>query len=326
MPCDHEGTCPITPSQRDFLARIGAEIERADAFLSEHRSTDEEKARLAEFTLGAFAGGRIDASRFQTLLASGSRSDPATLERVEQARDVLREMTTRIDAMTKVECPPGAALRNVVAETLGLVGRVFGAARVIELARTERYRESEHGRYLAGLPFVQWSRAEREVAPWMRVKVRGEDLHAAALAEFLDGGLHIVLKVLGAVSAPAPLARLVTPGTYVAQVRGKADLDGFRSFAGPAVAAFVPEGAAIFRHDPRAGRRTWERFQIEALPARPRRALGGQSAAQMAEDLALLEMLSKVPTVSADAAGEAAPVDPADQLASWLLHEAGLGQ
>ena len=59
--------------------------------------------------------------------------------------------------------------------------------------------------------------------------------------------------------------------------------------------------------------------------ARPSaRAVGGLSSAQMAEDLALLETLSKVPAARTDAQRADAPVDPADQLASWLLHEAGL--
>jgi len=324
MPCDNHDDCPISGAQREFRARIAAEIERADAFLAEHRCTDEEKAELTGVTLGAFAGGRIDASRFQALLAAGGRTDPATLDRVEEARNVLRELAEHVDAMTKIACPPGAALRNVVADALGAVGRVFGAARVVELARTERFRESEHGRYLLGLPFAQWSRAERAVAPWIRVRVRGDDVHAAALAEFLDGGLHVILKVEGA-CPPAPLARLASPNVYVAQVPGKPQLDGFRSLTGPAVAAFVPEGCALFTHDPRRGRRPWERFEVVEMPSAPRRALAGHSAAQMGEDLALLETLSSTPSVRAAGEGEApAAVDPADRLASWLLDQAGL--
>ena len=325
MQCDNHTDCPISASQHDFRARIAAEIERAEAFLADHRSTDEEKAQLTGVTLGAFAGGRIDASRFQSLLAGGSRTDPATLEQVEHAIAKLRELTEQVEAMTKIECPQGAGLRNVVADALGAIGRVFGAARVVELARTGRFRETEHGHYLLGLPFAQWSRAERAVAPWMRVKVRGTDLHAAGLAEFLDGGLHIVLKISGD-CPPAPLARLITPGVYVAQVPGKPGLDGFRSFVGPAIAAFVPDGAALFKHDPRLGARVWERFEISEMPRAPRRAVGGLSAAQMTEDLRLLEALSSTPAPRAAGDGDAAaaPADPTDQLASWLLDQAGL--
>jgi len=322
MPCDHDD-CPIAASERGFRARIAAQIEHAEKFLAEHRSTDEQKALATGVALGGFAGGRIDASRFQALLANGRHADPATLARVEEARDTLRELDGRLDTMTRVTAPPGASLRNVVAAALATVGRVFGAARVIELARTQRYRESDHGHYVAGLQFAFWSRAERAVAPWMRIGVRGEDLHAAALAEFMDGGLHLILKVEGP-CAPAPLARLASPGAYVAQVRGKPDLAGFRTFEGPAVAAVVPEGAALFRHDPRRGKRSWERFEVDCLPAAPRRPVGGISAAQMADDLALLAALAQPPVARADTEGAAQPVDPADRLASWLLHEAGL--
>jgi hypothetical protein len=322
MPCDSQGGCPITNAQQDFKARIAAEIGRAEAFLADNRSSDEQKAELTGVTLGEFAGGRIDASRFQSLLASNSRADPATVDRVVEAAAILRDATGRLDEMTKLACPPGAHVRNVVADALGEIGRVFGAARVIELARTERYLEASHGRYLLGLPFAQWSRAERSVTPWMRVIVRGEDLHATSLVEFLDGGLHLVLKVDGA-CPPAPLARLASPGVWVGQVPGHPGLAGFKTFEGPAVAAFVPEGAALFTHDPRRGKRSWERFEVEHLPRAPRGALGGISAAQMGEDLALLEALSMTPTVREDGAA-AEPTDPADQLASWLLHEAGL--
>jgi hypothetical protein len=324
MPCESHSNCPITKAQRDFRARIAAEIERADAFLSEHRSTDEEKAELAGVTLGAFAGGRIDASRFQSLLAAGSRTDPATLERVDEAAQMLRELTERVDAMTKIACPPGGCLRNVVADALMEIGRVFGAARVIELARTERFLESEHGRFLRGLPFAQWSRAERSVVPWIRVLLRGADVHAAGLAEFLDGGLHVLLKIEGD-CAPAPLARLASPGVYVAQVPGRAELQGWESFDGPAVAAFVPEGCARFTHDPRRGATPWERFELGEMPRAPRRAVGSLSAAQMGEDLALLETLARTPTLKGSNGDDAAtPADPADQLASWLLDQAGL--
>lgn len=325
MQCENHSNCPISNAQREFKARIAAELERAEAFLSDHRSTDEEKAELAGVTLGAFAGGRIDASRFQSLLAAGSRTDPGTLDRVEEAASALRELVEQIDGMTKLVCPPGAILRNVVADALGDIGRVFGAARVIELARTERFSESAHGRLLRGLPFAEWSRAERAVVPWMRVKIRGTDVHAAGLAEFLDGGLHVLLKIAGD-CPPAPLARLASPGVYVAQVPGRVELADWESFEGPAVAAFVPEGCARFTHDPRRGATPWERFELSDMPRAPRRALGSLSAAQMGEDLALLETLARTPTLSKSTNGDAAAekADPADQLASWLLDQAGL--
>jgi len=326
MPCEHEEQlgCPISGAQKEFGARIAAQIELADRFLHDNRSTDEEKASLAGARLGAFAGGRIDPSRFAGLLAGGQHADPTTLGRVDEAAATLSVLSEKIDALTKIAAAPRESLYAAVVRGLHEIGYVFGAARIIELARTDRFVESEHGRYVLGLPFKAWSPAERAVLPWLRVKVNGSDLHVAGLAEFLDGGLKLVLKVSGP-CPPAALVRLATPGVYVAQVAGKSQLDGFVSFDGPAVAAIVTEGAARFTHDPRRGARSWERFRVEELPRAPRRALGSFSAFQQSEDLALLRELSTEPPLSAPAAGaDSGAVDPTDQLASWLLSEAGL--
>ncbi len=326
MPCSHATECPVAAAAHTFRTRIEAEIAHGTAFLAAQRGSDGEKSEVAGARLGAFAGGRIDASRFDALLAAGRRTDAATLDRVAEALGVLREHAARLDDLVHATCPPGGALRHTAAEALGELGRVFGAARVVELARTERYRESEHGRYLLGLPFAQWSRAEREAAPWLHVTLRGADLHAAGLAEFLDGGVKLLLEPEGAVP-PAALVRLATPNVYVAQVVTAAELAGFASFAGPAAAALVPEGAARFVHDPRRGAAAHERFAVAALPAAPRRGVGAWSPFQMNEDLLLLATLATPPAAPAPAAGGTAPApaaDPAERLAAWLLAQAGL--
>ena len=63
------------------------------------------------------------------------------------------------------------------------------------------------------------------------------------------------------------------------------------------------------------------------MPRAPRRALGGTSPFQQSEDLALLAELSSEPTFPApEKDAEDAPPDPTDQLASWLLGQAGLNQ
>jgi len=328
MPCDHEAHpgCPIAGPQQEFRARIAAQIRLAETFLHENRSTDEEKASLAGHRLGAFAGGRINAGRFAGLLTAGHRTDPTTLARVDEAAAMLITLSERIEDLTKIDVAPRESLHAAVARALREIGYVFGAARIIELARTERLVESEHGRYLRGLPFAMWSPAERAVTPAIRVRVRGEDLQVAGLADFLDGGLKLVLKVDG-VCPPAALARLATPGVYVAQAASRAELDDFMTFDGPAVAAMVPDGAALFTHDPRRGEHTWQRFCVTAMPRAPRRALGGMSPFQQKEDLALLAELSSEPTFPAPEKGaEDALPDPTDQLASWLLGQAGLNQ
>ena len=82
----------------------------------------------------------------------------------------------------------------------------------------------------------------------------------------------------------------------------------------------MPEGAAKFVHDPGAGETTYERFTTLELPREVRkRAVGGISVWQQAEDLALLEALAVVPAP----AGEAAS-DPAGKLSAWLLSQTNL--
>ncbi len=326
MPCEHASQpgCPIAGPQKEFRARIAAQIQLAETFLHENRSTDAEKASLASERLGAFAGGRIDAGRFAGLHTAGHRTDPTTLARVDEAAAMLVTLSDRVEDLTKIEVAPRESLHAAVARALREIGYVFGAARIIELARTERLVESEHGRYLRGLPFAMWSPAERAVTPAIRVKVRGSELQVAGLADFLDGGLKLVLKIDGA-CPPAALARLATPGVYVAQVASRSGLDDCMSFDGPAVAAMVPDGAALFTHDPRRGTRSWERFSVTVIPRAPRRALDGMSAFQQGEDLALLAELASEPTFPApEADEESARPAPTEQLAVWLLAQAGL--
>ena len=325
MPCETDSGCPIRGAQQDFRARLAAEIERGEEFLREQRSTDDEKAAQTGVALVVCAGGAVDPARCASLLAAERSADPTTLDRTDEAVAVLRDLGARVDDYTKIAVPPHGALRDTVAAALEQIGRVFGAARVVELARSGRYVEGEHARLLRGLPFARWSAAEREVAPWMRVILRGEQCHAAALAEFLDGGLKILLKPAGP-CPPAPLAALLTPGVYVAQVATKADLDGFRSFDGPAAALLGGEGAALFTHDPRRGAQPWERLVVTDLPDPVRRAVGGISAFQANEGLALLRGLAAKPPAAPASApeGAAVPDDPADRLAAWLLGQAGL--
>jgi hypothetical protein len=88
----------------------------------------------------------------------------------------------------------------------------------------------------------------------------------------------------------------------------------------------VPEGAARFVHDPKAGRTAGERLRIDHLPAdAPRKAIDGISAAQQADDLAMLVSLSQAGAgTGAPAAAGSAPANPVDQLASWLLAQTDL--
>ena len=78
----------------------------------------------------------------------------------------------------------------------------------------------------------------------------------------------------------SPLARCITPGTLVLQTTDGTGLDRVAAFEGPAVAAVMPEGAAVFLHDPAAGREPWQRLTVRGLGEVPRSAISGMSVWQ----------------------------------------------
>ena len=131
------------------------------------------------------------------------------------------------------------------------------------------------------------------------------------------------MKMVFTVDGDAPaaaLSRVISPGVFVQQETGDAALEAFAAFEGTAVAALMPDDAVSFVHDPAAGETTYERFVSLTFPKEIRkRAIGGISAAQQAEDHALLETLSVVPTPTGEAAS-----DPAGKLSAWLLSQADL--
>jgi len=142
----------------------------------------------------------------------------------------------------------------------------------------------------------------------------------ASVVPFLDGAMKIVFVVEGDAPAAA-LARVISPGVFVQQETGEAALEAFKAFQGTAVAALMPTDAASFVHDPAAGGTTYERFVALNFPKEIRkRAIGGISVAQQAEDYALLETLAVVPSPTGETAA-----DPAGKLSAWLLSQADLG-
>jgi ribonuclease E len=187
-------------------------------------------------------------------------------------------------------------------------------------APTDRHTPS-----LERFPFAQWNRTERYLAPPLVIDVRGADVWAAGLAEFLDGHVKLVLVVTGDTS-PAPLARLITPGIYVQQATLASELPGLASWDGPGVAALVPETAARFTHNPKAGPSPAERLRVEFLPAAaPRKAIDGISPAQQADELAMLAALAQPAPAPAAPVAAPAAASPADLLAAWLLAQSHAG-
>ncbi|MEO8501380.1 MAG: hypothetical protein ABI565_10735, partial [Vicinamibacteria bacterium] len=121
----------------------------------------------------------------------------------------------------------------------------------------------------------------------------------------------------------------VTPGTFVLQTVDGQGLDRVAGFEGPAIAALLPEGAAVFTHDPGKGSEPWQRLTVTHLPPAPTRAVGSFSPWQMGQDLKMLADLARTPFALPGAPGvKAAPAmgagDAVDRLAGWLLESSGL--
>lgn len=304
-----------------------------DAYRSAVAAAEEElRGMLAESAeddggggLGAFAAGRIDFSRFAGVVTRAHTLDAATLARVRAAHETMREVAARApERVAVVHVPQGGSLRDAVRHALAEAGRAFGAAHVAAAARRHEPQGSD-AVFLRAYPFASWNARERLLAPPLVVDVDGEDLRAGDLVEFVDGGVKIALVVRGD-CAPAVLVRLVTPGVFVGQF---AVADGFERLAkcsGPGVAAVVPEGAALFVHDPAAGKAPHERVTVLRAPSTAARsAVGGLSPSQQLEEVRQLVALAQRPAAPAVTAAVAAatpaaqPADPVDRLAAWLL-------
>ena len=329
MPSDDRVRDALTalagPAQafRSTLARTADEVGQ---LVRVRAATKEAKAARFAAELGAFAGGRIAVDRFAQTFEHQPSVNGAAAAVIRRSHETLLALLDRGEDLFLVTVDQGTSLRDAVADRLADLGRAFGAARVARDAQSGAPTD-RHAPALERFPFSQWNRTERNLAPPLVIDVRGADLWAAGLAEFLDGHLKLVLVVTGDAS-PAPLARLITPGIYVQQAGAGSELAGLASWDGPGVAALVPESAARFIHDPRAGRSPAERLRVAFVPAAaPRKAIDGISATQQADELAMLAALSQ-PTAPLAEAHPVAPAAaaPADLLAAWLLAQANAGQ
>ena len=319
-----------------YRSAVSAAHDQMAGYLAAHRARTHGRAQTASRELGRFAAGRIDAERFGALFAEAQVLSADTTERVERLVGVLAELLAEGDELFIADVPSGADLRSVVDAALAHAGRVFGAVLAFQELKTGAYRPERHEADILAFPFARWNRSERLLAVPLVVEVDGADLRAEALAEFLDGRIAITLVVRGA-STPAPLVRLITPGTVVVQGFDVPDLQPLRAFEGPAIAALVPTTAARFVHDPRAGRSLPPRLIVTSLPSEPlKKALGARSVWQQQQELAQLielrdlTLATRAPIASAAVAASpvvqgAASPDPqaVDSLATWLLAEAG---
>ncbi|MEE9472175.1 MAG: hypothetical protein V3W32_10715 [Gemmatimonadota bacterium] len=344
MPSDGRIKLALESVQRwreAFHSAVAVTVDQVRSFLEARQPPEGSASDHVATELGPFAAGRIDAKRFSSLVSEPDSEDVVQLAPLERALAALRTVSQRGDDLFTVRMERGEILSDRVARALAEAGRAFGAARVIRLARSDRYEPEQHAALLDSFPFQRWSTSEREIAPPLVVEVDGADLLVAGLADFLDGSQKLVLVVRDA-SPPAALVRLITPGVLVLQTADPADLDRLSRTPGPAVAALVSEEAAHFLHEPATNGRA-PLLEVTRMPEEePRRALGSISAFQQTEELRHLAALASRPTAAAAGAAAAgaapgigapaaaaaqdgtAPMDPANKLAAWLLSQADL--
>ena len=270
-------------------------------------------------TLGHFAKGKMDMDRFNSFARKAPRINTEAEAPVRAAQEVLKSLLAEGDDLFIINMTEGRGLGHSLSVRLASIGRAFAAARIVDLAKNGAYKEDKHAATLERFPYAQWNSSERAMAPALMVNVSGEDFKPSSVVPLLDTNMKIIFNVSGDAPAAA-LSRVISPRVFVQQINGEPDLKAFSEYKGIAVAAFLPETAVSFVHDPSAGSTTYERFVSITFPKEVRkRPVGGISPAQQAEDYSLLESLSVPPEI----AGEATS-DPAGKLSAWLLSQTNL--
>lgn len=321
----------IEPRVNAFHSAVATAKEEIRSFVAQHRGASAFRAEQTLAELGPFAIGRIDPEKFAALLLETDELSAEQEGVLERAEHVLSDFAVGRD-FHYVVVEAGGDLRDSVKDALDHVGQVFGASRAVELARAGLFDPGQHNHFLSTLPFRKWNRAERQLAPPLVVEVEAEDLLPAGLGEFLDGLVKIVLVVRGP-TTPAPLARLITPGTYVVQTADPADLGGLARSPHPGIALLFDEARpeqARFVHDPDVGATTSQRITVSHMPDQPEVGRGRRAPTWL-EEIAHLKALAArtmLPLAGGNGAEPLAPGDektPADQLAAYLLSQVDLG-
>jgi len=305
----------IRPRIELFRSAVAAALDQVRGLLAGTGNVAEDQS----VALGKFAKGRVNVDRFASFAPKTARIDAAAEAPIRAAQEVLKSLLTLGNELFVLRLDEGQDLAGETGDRLSKIGRAFAAARVIDLARRGQYREDEHAALLDTFPFSEWNKSERSLAPALVIELSGADFKPSLIVPYLDAHSKFVFSVDGDAPAAA-LSRVISPGTFVQQESGDAPLDAFAVFEGAAVAALLSPGTARFVHDPAAGETTYERFVSLEFPNEVRKlAIGGISAAQQAQDYALLESLSVVPVPTGDAAS-----DPAGKLSAWLLSQSDL--
>jgi hypothetical protein len=317
------------PSEERMVSALEAVRSRVDQFHSSLIVTSDQVRGLLSGTgntegdqneaLGFFAKGKMNLERFNTFAQKAPSIEADAEAPVRAAQEVLKSLLDEGDDLFIIKAKSGRGLGHQLSVRLAHIGRAFAAARVVDLAKNGAYKEDKHAATLERFPYSVWNSSERALAPALVVEVSGEDFKPSAIVPLLDTNMKIVFIVNGDAPAAA-LSRVISPRVFVQQETGDEKLAAFAAYDGIAVAAYLPDSAVSFVHDPSAGSTTYERFVSITFPQEVRkRPIGGISPAQQAEDYTLLESLSVPPEI----AGEAAS-DPAGKLSAWLLSQTDL--
>jgi hypothetical protein len=312
----------LRPRIEAFRLAVSGALERAKNTLASESGPDQ--VRVA---LGDFAAGLIDPDRFAMISSGFGPLDAVGHAIVERATKVLEDLLHAGDDDFVVDVHAGNSAAAAVRARMTALGPAFGAATLVDLVRRRTYDSAQHGLTLETYPFEQWTAAERRLAPPLVIRLDGRDLDAFELAPLIDGWVRLVLLVAEPCTA-APLARLISPGAFVAQAGDMKVLERVADFDGPAVIAVMSGSEARFVHDPRAGSAMWQRIELTHMPAaQPRKSLGARSAWQQRDDLSHLKALTQQPVLPANpaellvASGVAGGFDPAERLTAWLLDQ-----
>lgn len=305
----------VAPERDAFRSALAATLEQVRGIMAAGHNDEAHDRASAE--LGTFGAGRIRMDRFPEVATRDGKLKKSVLNSIRHAQQLLTATTSIGDQLHMVDVPENGDLFAAVQDALATAARAFAAAYAIELIRTGREDDSKEATLLGPLPPERWTRAEREVAPPVVVRVNGNDLRLSGFEDLLQGHQKIVLLVDGA-APPAALVRLITPGVFVMQCRTIEELTRLQSVQGPAIAAVVAEPAAAFVFD---GALRVDYLPQEA-PKRPTRTL---TLFRQKEELAWLKRLATatLPPV-ATSVDEAASINPGDKLAAWLLRQVEL--
>lgn len=312
----------LRPQIALFRFAVSGTLERARATLASESGPSQTRVAL-----GDFAGGRIDPDRFAMVSSGSAPLDAIGRSVVERAVAVLESLLRALDEEFVADVHPESSPAAAIRARLTTLGSAFGAAALVELVRRRTYDSAQHGLPFEGHPFETWTAAERKLAPPVVVRLDGRDLDVFELAPLIDGGVRLIL-IVDEPCAPAPLARLVSPGVFVAQAGDMSVLERLTDLDGPAVIAIMNGTEARFVHHPRAGSAMWQRIEVTHMPdTQPRKSLGARSAWQQRDDLAHLKALVEQPVLPANstdalmAAIGGGNADPAERLTAWLLDQ-----